>query len=108
MLRHIEGHPETYDILEQRTAALTAHPPAGTVVNRVGSMATFFFQDSPVRNAEDARRSDTVRFAKFFHHLLERNVYLPPSQYEALFVSVAHTAGDIEHTVQAIRDFPDQ
>jgi len=105
MLKHIEGHPETYDILEQRTAALTAHPPAGIVVNRVGSMATFFFQDGPVRNADDARRSDTAAFAKFFHHLLERNIYFPPSQYEALFVSAAHSASDIEHTVQAIREF---
>ena len=105
MLRHIEDHPETYDILEQRTAALTANPPAGMIVNRVGSMATFFFQAGPVRNADDARRSDTSMFAKFFHHLLERNVYFPPSQYEALFVSAAHSAADIDHTVQAIRDF---
>jgi glutamate-1-semialdehyde 2,1-aminomutase len=105
MLRQIEEHPEIYDILEQRTAALTAHPPTGTVVNRVGSMATFFFQSGPVRNADDARRSDTALFGKFFHHLLERGVYLPPSQYEALFVSAVHSAADIEHTVQAIREF---
>jgi glutamate-1-semialdehyde 2,1-aminomutase len=105
MLRQIEEHPEIYDILEQRSAALTAHPPAGTVVNRVGSMATFFFQSGPVRNADDARRSDTALFGKFFHHLLQRGVYLPPSQYEALFVSAVHSAGDIEHTVQAIREF---
>jgi glutamate-1-semialdehyde 2,1-aminomutase len=105
MLRHIETHPETYDILEQRAAALTANPPAGMTVNRVGSMATFFFQPGPVRNADDARRSDTALFGKFFHHLLERNVYFPPSQYEALFVSVAHSAADIDHTVQAIREF---
>jgi glutamate-1-semialdehyde 2,1-aminomutase len=105
MLRQIEEHPEIYDILEQRSAALTAHPPAGTVVNRVGSMATFFFQSGPVRNADDARRSDTALFGKFFHHLLQRGVYLPPSQYEALFVSAVHSAGDIDHTVQAIREF---
>jgi glutamate-1-semialdehyde 2,1-aminomutase len=105
MLRHIEDHPETYDILEQRAATLTANPPPGMVVNRVGSMATFFFQTGPVRNADDARRSDTALFAKFFHHLLERNVYFPPSQYEALFVSAAHSSADIDHTVQAIRDF---
>lgn len=105
MLTHIEEHPETYDILEQRTAALTANPPAGMIVNRVGSMATFFFQTGPVRNADDARRSDTATFGKFFHHLLERNVYFPPSQYEALFVSTVHTPTDIEHTVQAIREF---
>jgi glutamate-1-semialdehyde 2,1-aminomutase len=105
MLRQIEEHPEIYDILEQRSAALVAHPPEGAVVNRVGSMATFFFQAGPVKNAGDARRSDTALFGKFFHHLLERGVYLPPSQYEALFVSAVHSAGDIEHTVQAIREF---
>jgi glutamate-1-semialdehyde 2,1-aminomutase len=105
MLKQIEEHPETYDILEQRTATLTAKPPAGTIVNRVGSMATFFFQTGRVRNADDARRSDTAAFGKFFHYLLEHNVYFPPSQYEALFVSAVHSASDIEHTVQAIRDF---
>lgn len=105
MLQYIEERPEIYDILEQRTAALTANPPAGMTVNRVGSMATFFFQAGPVRNADDARRSNTALFAKFFHHLLERNVYFPPSQYEALFVSVAHSGADIDHTVQAIREF---
>jgi glutamate-1-semialdehyde 2,1-aminomutase len=68
-------------------------------------MATFFFQSGPVRNADDARRSDTALFGKFFHHLLQRGVYLPPSQYEALFVSAVHSAGDIDHTVQAIREF---
>ena len=105
MLRYIESHPETYDILEQRAAALTANPPDGLTVNRVGSMATFFFQPGPVRNADDARRSDTAQFGKFFHHLLERGVYFPPSQYEALFVSAVHSAADIDHTVRAIRDF---
>ncbi len=105
MLQHIEQHPETYALLEQRTAALTRNPPKGAVVNRAGSMATFFFQTGPVRNAEDARRSNTAAFGKFFHHLLDHNVYLPPSQYEALFVSTAHSAEDIDHTVKAIREF---
>jgi len=105
MLRYIQSHPETYDLLEERTATLTANPPAGTIVNRVGSMATFFFQTGPVRNADDARRSDTKRFGEFFHHLLERGIYFPPSQYEALFVSAAHSPVDIDHTVRAIREF---
>jgi glutamate-1-semialdehyde 2,1-aminomutase len=105
MLNEIEAHPETYQILEQRTAALTANPPTGMMVNRVGSMATFFFQEGPVRNAEDARRSDTARFGKFFHYLLENGVYFPPSQYEALFVSAVHSPADIERTVKVIHDF---
>jgi glutamate-1-semialdehyde 2,1-aminomutase len=105
MLRYIEEHPETYDILERRSAALTANPPAGMTVNRVGSMATFFFHAGPVRNADDARRCDTALFGKFFHYLLERGVYFPPSQYEALFVSAVHSSADIDHTVRAIREF---
>ncbi len=105
MLRHIEAHPEIYDKLEKSTAALTANPPAGACVNRVGSMATFFFQDGPVRNYDEAKRSATPVFGRFFHHLLERGVYFPPSQFEAFFVSAAHTPEDIEYTRRAIADF---
>lgn len=105
MLRHIEEHPETYDILEQRTAQLCAGAPKGTTVNRVGSMFTFFYTDQPVTDYETAKRSDTERFRKLFHHLLEHGVYLPPSQFEAGFLSTAHTQADIEKTVAAIADF---
>jgi glutamate-1-semialdehyde 2,1-aminomutase len=105
MLRHIEEHPEIYDTLEKSAAALTLTLPAGACVNRVGSMATFFFQDGPVRNYEDAKRSATPVFSRFFHHLLERGVYFPPSQFEAFFVSAAHTPEDIEYTRRAIADF---
>jgi len=105
MLRYIEEHPEIYDTLERSTAALTATPPSGACVNRVGSMATFFFQGGPVRNYDDAKRSATPVFGRFFHHLLERGIYFPPSQFEAFFVSAAHTPEDIEYTRRAIADF---
>ena len=105
MLRYIEEHPDIYDTLEKGTATLTANPPSGACVNRVGSMATFFFQDGPVRNYDDAKRSETPVFSRFFHHLLERGVYFPPSQFEAFFVSAAHTPEDIEYTRRAIADF---
>jgi len=105
MLRHIEEHPEIYDTLEKSTSAITSKPPAGAYVNRAGSMATFFFQDGPVRNYEDAKRSSTQVFARFFHHLLERGIYFPPSQFEAFFVSSVHTPEDIAYTRQAIADF---
>ncbi|HEY3457493.1 MAG TPA: glutamate-1-semialdehyde 2,1-aminomutase, partial [Bryobacteraceae bacterium] len=91
MLRYIEQHSEIYDTLEKSTAALTATPPSGACVNRMGSMATFFFQDGPVRNYDDAKRSATPVFSRFFHHLLERGIYFPPSQFEAFFVSAVHT-----------------
>ncbi len=105
MLRQIEEHPETYDILEQLTADLTANPPVGMHVNRVGSMATFFFHEGQVRNFEEAKKSNTAEFGRLFHHLLERGIYFPPSQFEALFVSAAHTPADIAQTRRAIREF---
>lgn len=105
MLTYLEAHPETYDTLESRTAELVAHVPDGICVNRVGSMYTLFFQPGPVRNYEEAKRSDTAAFGRFFHHLLENGVYFPPSQFEAGFVSAAHTPQDIAFTTQAISNF---
>jgi glutamate-1-semialdehyde 2,1-aminomutase len=105
MLRHLKAHPEVYDRLETMGAELCADPPKGVTVNRVGSMFTFFFNDGPVTDWESAKRSDTARFGRFFHHMLERGVYLAPSQYEAAFLSAAHTAEDIRQTAAAARDF---
>ncbi|MDO4575355.1 MAG: glutamate-1-semialdehyde 2,1-aminomutase [Planctomycetia bacterium] len=70
-------------------------------VNRVGSMMTFFFQPGPVFDWNTSAKSDTKRFATFFHGMLERGVYLPCSQFEAMFVSAKHTAEDIEKTIKA-------
>ena len=105
MLDHIEAHPETYSQLEARTAALCANPPTGVTVNRVGSMFTWFFTDQPVTDYETAKRADTKRFAAFFHHMLERGVYLAPSQFEAGFAGAAHSEADIAATVSAARAF---
>jgi glutamate-1-semialdehyde 2,1-aminomutase len=101
MLRHLKAHPEVYAQLEARTAALCASPPPGANVNRVGSMFTFFFTDGPVTDWESAKRCDTARFGQFFRAMLERGVYLAPSQFEAAFVSAAHTEEDIRQTVLA-------
>jgi glutamate-1-semialdehyde 2,1-aminomutase len=103
-LRYIEEHPEIYDMLEQTTSRVVADVPSGLCVNRVGSMFTIFFQPGPVRNYEEAKRSDVARFGRFFHALLERGVYLPPSQYEAAFVSTEHTPADVSFTREAIVD----
>ncbi|MBS1877032.1 MAG: glutamate-1-semialdehyde 2,1-aminomutase [Acidobacteria bacterium] len=107
-LRYLKSHPEIYAQLEARAAALTAHPPAGVTVNRVGSMFTFFFTTQPVTDWETAKIADTARFKAFFHWMLEHGVYLAPSQFEAGFISAAHTADDIQHTVQAAHAFFDQ
>jgi glutamate-1-semialdehyde 2,1-aminomutase len=104
MLRYLDAHSEIYDTLERSGAMLAANAPAGLCVNRVGSMLTFFFQDGPVRNYEDAKKSDTARFGRFFHALLERGIYFPPSQYEALFISAVHTPEELTATVAAIRE----
>ena len=105
MLTYLEKNPETYDTLETLTTELASSVPPGICVNRVGSMCTFFFQGGPVKNYEEAKRSDTGAFGRFFHHLLERGIYLPPSQFEAAFVSAAHTRRDICHTASAISEF---
>lgn len=72
-----------------------------TVMNRVGSMWTSFFTDEPVSNWETANRSSRERYARFFHAMLEEGVYLAPSQFEAAFVSLAHTDAIIEQTIHA-------
>ena len=108
VLRYLLAHPEVYETLETRSMQLTAWTPPGLTVNRVGSMFTFFFADQPVIDWDSAKRSDTTLFAKFFHHMLERGVYLAPSQFEAGFVSAAHTEDDIRKTVEAAREFFDR
>jgi glutamate-1-semialdehyde 2,1-aminomutase len=69
--------------------------------NRVGSMFCAYFNDRPVHHLEEALRSDRARFAKFFHGLLAQGIYLAPSQFEAGFISLSHTAEDIDQTVAA-------
>ena len=73
-------------------------------VNAIGSLATVFFTPEPVRNYADARRSDTKRYARFFREMLDRGIFLAPSQFEAAFVSVAHTSQDIDRTLAAARE----
>jgi glutamate-1-semialdehyde 2,1-aminomutase len=103
-IRHLQAHPEIYERLARSTAALAACAPAGITANRVGSMMTWFFTDQPVTDSDSAKLSDINRFRLFFHAMLDRGIYLPPSQYEALFVSAAHTDADISSTVEAARE----
>jgi glutamate-1-semialdehyde 2,1-aminomutase len=103
MLRYLKSHPETYGQLESRAAELCSAAPAGVTVNRVGSMFTFFFIDGPVTDWESAKRCDTAHFGRFFRAMLEQGIYLAPSQFEAAFVSAAHTEADIGKTIDAAR-----
>jgi glutamate-1-semialdehyde 2,1-aminomutase len=103
MLRYLKAHPEVYRELETTSAAIAGAAPAGITVNRVGAMFTWFFTDQPVTDWDSAKRADTARFARFHRRMLEQGIYLPPSQFEAAFVSAAHTAEDIAKTAEAAK-----
>jgi glutamate-1-semialdehyde 2,1-aminomutase len=93
-LEHLGAHAER----GLKEAARNAGIPL--TVNRVGSMMTAFFCEGPVTDYTSARRADTKRYGAFFHGMLERGVYLAPSQFEAAFVSLAHSDADLEHTAR--------
>jgi glutamate-1-semialdehyde 2,1-aminomutase len=102
------GEPGVYEHLERLSARLVdglgeAARSAGVAytANRVGSMFTGFFSDRPVTDYASAKLADTRRYARFFHAMLDRGVYLAPSQFEAGFVSLAHTESDIDLTLNA-------
>jgi glutamate-1-semialdehyde 2,1-aminomutase len=100
--------PGVYDILEAKAAALEAgfrenlkSLKLNLQINRVGSMMTLFFTDEPVTCYRAATRCDQERFARYFRAMLKRGIYLAPSQFEAVFVSLAHEDADIQETVKA-------
>jgi glutamate-1-semialdehyde 2,1-aminomutase len=92
-----------YSSLEARAARLESGLAKYGTVQRVGAMLTLF--DRPVRNFDDAQACDTARYAGLFRHLLERGIYVAPSQFEAMFVSLAHGDEEIDRTVEAVRAF---
>jgi glutamate-1-semialdehyde 2,1-aminomutase len=102
--------PAVYERIERAAARLVAgmsdaarEAGVSTVSNRVGSMFTTFFTSEPVRDWATANRSDRDAFARFFHAMLDEGVYLAPSQFEAAFVSTAHSDEIIERTIEASR-----
>jgi glutamate-1-semialdehyde 2,1-aminomutase len=97
--------PAVYDELERRGARLEAGLAPFGRVQRVGAMATLFMGSDPVTNFAQASASDTERYAALFRHLLERGIYVAPSQFEAMFVSLAHGDEEIDRTIEAVADF---
>jgi glutamate-1-semialdehyde 2,1-aminomutase len=93
--------PEVYAGLERRAARLAEGLAPFGRVQRVGAMLTLFQTDKPVRNFEDAQQCDTDRYGELFRHLLDNGIYVAPSQFEAMFVSLAHTDEDIDRTIAA-------
>jgi glutamate-1-semialdehyde 2,1-aminomutase len=110
-LRHLGEHKqEIYPRLEKLSGEVVsgveaAAKSAGVPIcaNRAGSMFTWFFQFGPVTNWTSAAKSDTEAFARFFRSMLENGIYLPPSQFEAAFLSAAHTEEDIQKTIAAAK-----
>ena len=103
--------PGVYQTLDARSGHLAmglarAAERAGVPVqqHRVGSMQCTFFTSDPVVDYQTAKRADTQRYATFFHGMLKRGVYLAPSQFEATFLSLAHTGEDVDHTIEAAEE----
>ena len=110
MLRSLRDDPpyQRLELLSQRLAdgLVGAAQSAGVehCLQRVGSMMTFFFNPGPVTDWDSASKSDTQKFSRYFWGLIERGIYMPCSQFEALFVSAAHTEADIDLTIAAARE----
>jgi len=97
--------PRLYEELERRGARLEEGLSEFGCVRRVGAMLTLFMTDRGIRNFEDVQACDTERYASLFRHLLERGIYVAPSQFEAMFVSLAHGDEEIDRTVEAVGEF---
>jgi len=107
-LNYLKNNPDVYATLEEKSAYLENGIKEGIKssgknfqFNRVGSMMTFFFTEEPVVDFNTAVKSDTKLYGKYFNEMLSRGVYLPPAQFEAMFVSTAHSKEDLDKTIQA-------
>jgi len=110
-LKIIDETPNFYETLEEKSCYLADgildavnELNLNYTLNRVGSMFTLFFTDQRVVDFETAKTSDTEKFAAYFNRMLESGVYLPPSQFEACFVSIAHSQADLNKTIEASRE----
>lgn len=112
MLTILKEHPEIYTELNVMGTYLYTgiekilkETEAPCTANHVGSLGNIFFTPDPVVNYETAQKSNTVEFGKYFHYMLDNYVHLGPSQFEAMFVSAAHTKEDIDRTLELIRAY---
>lgn len=110
-LNEIKNNPAIYDDLEEKSKFLEngfrknlEEVGKKFTINRVGSMMTLFFTGSEVKTYNDAIKSDTKLFAKYFQEMLSRGIYLPPAQFEAFFISTAHSFEDLQKTIEVQRE----
>ncbi len=110
-LTHIKENENLYDILEEKSGYLEEGLKENLkklnrsfVMNRVGSMSCLFFTEENVADFNSAMKSDTELYGKYFHKMLEKGIYLAPSQFEAMFISTAHTTEDLDKTIKANYD----
>lgn len=105
-LKQIESTPDIYEALDKKSAVLEeAMKSSGLNVNRCGSLMTVFFNSEKVVSYDESRACDTEKYAEYYRHLLRNGIYAAPSQFEAIFISYAHTAEDIERTAEVIKAF---
>jgi len=110
-LNYIKNHPDIYNKLEKKSAYLEEGMKENMkrlnkklTINRTGSMFTLFFTEGEVKDFKSAVKSDTQLYGKYFHEMLKRGIYLPPAQFEAFFVSTAHTKDNLDRTIKANYD----
>lgn len=105
-IKILESNVSQYDVLNEKSAKIEkAMKETGLNVNRVGSIMTPFFTDKKVTDYDTAVTSNTENFAKFFNHMQSNGIYSAPSQFEAMFVSMAHSVEDIDYTCDVIKSF---
>lgn len=108
-LKLLDAHPEVYAKLEGKTAGLAqaAREAFGNrvCVNQIGSLMSIFFTDKQVVDMDTAMTSDTKQYAAFFRYMLDHGINLAPSQFEAMFISDAHTEEDIRKTIDVMKEF---
>lgn len=110
-LEYIKNNPGIYEELEIKSNNFESNIKdimrrigINLALNRVGSMMTIFFYKNEVRSYDDAVKSDTQKFSKFFNYLLNNGIYLPPSQFEAIFISTSHSEDELNYTAEKIEE----
>ncbi|MCI7812522.1 MAG: glutamate-1-semialdehyde 2,1-aminomutase [Lachnospiraceae bacterium] len=108
----LRDHPEIYRELNEKSdwffeelSRIVREAGKPWQVNHVGSIGTIFFTDQPVTDYASAKTSDTAKFAEYFHYMLDHKIHLGPSQFEAMFLSAAHTKAQLQQTLDVIKEY---